>query len=114
MTRYLVNAEATYGFAIVLNPMTGNTENAQQFGTFETLEQAIEFYNSQIVEPYADQGPDVFNGGTKEYRKVFKQGGPLEWMNPLTDAEFQQPNQFGHGFHEVVVRFDNIQRLEQL
>lgn len=109
--KYLVQAEAIYAFSIVLNPILANMEAGQQYGPFETLDQAIDFYNGEIVESYSDEGPDVFNGGKKQYQKFFRQGGPLEWMNPLSEAEFATPNRFGHGFHEVAVRFDNIQRI---
>lgn len=112
MPRYHVTGIATYQFLLVLNPMMGNTENGQQFGPFETMEELKAFYDSQLVERYREEGPNTFDGGVKTYSKTFRKGGPLEWMNPLEDTEWTTPGLFGHGVHEILTKVDDIVKGE--
>lgn len=110
-----ITALATYEYVLVLNPMMSNTEARADFGPFPTKEALMVFYNAEKVEPYKDEGVDTFcdpynKTGKKMYRKCFRKGGPLEWMNPLNEQEMQEPGLFGHGIHEVLVKLDNIQR----
>jgi len=107
MARYMITGVGVYGFMLVLNPMMGNTENCKEFGPFDTKEQLMDFYNAEKVELYKDTGPNTFEGGTKVYNKSFKKGGPLEWMNPLWEGEFEKPNYNGHGIHECLLRVEN-------
>lgn len=83
---------------LVLNPMMGGVEGTEVF-EFETLEQLKAEYNSNLVEPYDDLGPDQYSDGEKNYSKTFRKGSPYEWMNPLTDGELENPGIFGHGIH---------------
>jgi len=116
--RYFVNAIAEYKFVLVLNSMMGNTEGATEFGPYDTRDQLLTFYEGELVEPYMDEGPDLFDysgsGKTKKYSKTFRKGGPLEWYNPLHGQEFYTPGYYGHGIHEVLVGVDSINKLELL
>lgn len=111
---YTAQVEVTTVFYLVLNPMTSNTETLSDTGPFNTRQEAIEFYESQRVEPYREEGPDMFSFGsnTKMYTKYFRKGSVLEWMNP-TDLEALQngPNVFNQGIHSVVSKTHILQRL---
>ena len=110
MTKYYINAIATYGFMLALNPMQRNTENFESFGPFVTLEALRVFYDGEKVEMYQEEGPNCFDGGVKVYNKSFRKDGPLEWMNPLTEVEWITPSYFGHGVHEEIMEVTNIVR----
>ena len=114
MTRYAISAIATYEYWLILNPMMGNTENGVQFGPFPTRQDAVAFHNNEMVTPYTEDGPCTFGGGTKSYSKTFRKGGPLEWMNPLQAPEFEKPDDFGHGIHEVLSHVDQVTKLHPL
>ena len=105
--RKQIQADGIYGYIWVLNPMMSNIENGTQFGPFETIEEAREFIENERVEPYQDEGPDMFNGGKmgKKYSKTFRKGGQLEWYNP---PHSEEPDHFGHGLHEVLLRVENV------
>lgn len=115
MTKYDISAIGVYQYLLILNPMMSNTESIQEFGPFTTREEAIEFYNSHKVDPYVEDGPDLFgNVKTKKYSKCFAKGSCLEWMNPLQTDEFEIPGYHGHGIHEVLVTLENIQKHHQI
>ena len=118
MYRWKVNCEIEYNYVLLLNPMTGNTENCVEFGPFPTVEAARAFYDAEKVELYEDMGPDFFStvGGTeKKYRKTFRKGGPLEWVNPIPDMYWTQPDpHYNHGLHEIVARVFNVERMYQI
>ncbi len=116
MPRFAVTAIANVQYWLLLNPMVGRIEAHDKFGPFESKEAALAFHDAEKVEPYDDEGRDFFafnEDATKIYRKNFRKGGPLEWANPLTPAEREQPGQWHHGVHEVV-EYDNIVRGAQL
>lgn len=114
MPAYQITAVGIFQYILVLNPMMSNTENGQEFGPFNTLQELKDYYQRELVEPYTDEGPNTFDGGTKKYRKTFRKGGPLEWMNPvhefipvfsqpdINSPEWGKPGHFGHGVHEVL------------
>ncbi len=111
MPRYNIQAVGIYGFVLVMNPMMGNTENQKEFGPFDTTEELMAFYNREKVEPYKDEGPNMFGPGVKTYHKSFRKGGPLEWMNSLTPREFEAPGYFGHGVREVLLRVEEVMKI---
>lgn len=113
MARSMLTAEVDISYYLVLNPMTGRVQEQSPTGPFSSKEEAITFYNNEKVEPYDDEGPDCFNGGTKNYRKAFRKGGPLEWCNPLSDDELQAPGIHGHGIHEKITLI-NIIRVDRI
>lgn len=111
MARYKLDCVGEFGFNLVLNPMQGNIEGYKRFGVFLTREEAIAFYQAEVVESYRESGPSTFGPGDKTYLKHFRKGGPLEWFNPLTEAEFEQQNSFGHGLEEVLIQVTQINKL---
>lgn len=109
MTKYQITGIGEYQWILVLNPMMSNTESGQEFGPFNTREELLAFYNSFKVEPYVDEGPDMFGHlEVKKYHKTFSKGSPLEWMNPLRDDELEQPGYHGHGIYEVLVNVEQV------
>lgn len=114
MAEYRITGIATYRYYIRLNPIMGKMEDIQHVGEFNTMEEALAFYNGEKVEPYQELGPDHYDpiaGTTKMYLKHFKKGGPLEWCNPLLPPEFNIPGRFGHGIVEDVVNVRDILRV---
>ena len=109
--RQQITAIATFEYVLVLNPMTGNTEQGAEFGPFPTRDAALAFYNGEKVENYSEEGPNMFGPEKKKYQKAFRKGGLLEWMNPLHPTELEQPGIFNHGIHEVVTKLDAIQKV---
>lgn len=113
-SRATVTAYVEISYILVLNPMTGNTENTAKFGPFPSKEVALQFHDSERVEVYSDEGPNLFDGGVKNYHKTFRQGGPLEWMNPLTDEEREVIGRYGHGVHECIMDIVSFQKVSPL
>lgn len=114
MSSYQITAIGDYQFYIILQPMMGNTEGKKEFGPFNTREELMAFYNAEKVEPYSEEGPNMFGDGPKQYRKSFRKGGPLEWMNPLMESEFEAPGWHGHGIYEVISNVRNIVKGTQV
>lgn len=121
MPRYQITAVGVYSYVLVLNPMMGNTENRAQFGPFNSLEELKAFYERDKVEPYQEEGPNTFDGGTKKYWKSFRKGSPLEHMNTLEGSCVGKDiidwtnvdgfrNHYGHGVHLVLDRCEGINR----
>lgn len=80
-------------FLLRLNPMRANAESNVIVARAETVDRLIVFVSSEYVEPYTDG----------EWRKYFRQGGPLEWFNP-PDANPWYPC-----FHDIGTLEDAIQ-----
>jgi hypothetical protein len=89
--------EVETGYILVMNPIYGKAEQQVVCGQFETHQEALDFHDSLIVEPYMDG----------HYRKSFKQGSPLELMNPLSHWERYNVGTFGHGIH----KFESVIRI---
>ena len=113
MAKFRVTAELEYEYVLVLNPMMSNTENFVEF-KYKTPEEAKRFYDGEKVEPYKEDGSNLFDGGTKQYHKSFRKGSPFEWLNPLMEHEWTTPGTHGHGLHEVIIGIENVVRLEQI
>ncbi len=113
MPKYIITGEVITGWFLVLNPMRSNAENRAKFGPYETAEAAKAFHSAELVPAYSDTAPDSFNvGSNKTYRKSFRAGGPLEWMNPLTENELITPGAFGHGIFEFEISSREISCVE--
>ena len=70
-------------WVLLMNDMrSSNIENYSPVCCAATREELVAFYESQKIDPYSDG----------KWGKSFKQGGPLEWYNPL-DEEWN-----GYGF----------------
>lgn len=62
----------THLFGILLNPMTGRTEAMRLVACSDMRSEVEALLSGERCEPYKDDN----------WHKVFKKGGPLEWMNP--------------------------------
>jgi hypothetical protein len=73
-------------FLLVLNDMRCNAENRVVVALAYTRNKLDDLIKAEKVEPYIDMGKDLFSSDidsdAKEYQKVFKKGGMLEWYNP--------------------------------
>jgi hypothetical protein len=59
-------------FVLQLNPMRSNAENVVPVARAETREVLLDFLRREAVESYISDN---------QWRKCFRQGGPLEWFN---------------------------------
>jgi hypothetical protein len=118
MPIYQIRAEGLFLYTLVLNPITANVESGVAVGQFHTGQAAKEFYEGELVEPYSEDGPSLYGGETKSYRKHFRKGGPLENFNHIEflngkydwDNEEGFSNNCGHGLHLVMQDLRNIDR----
>jgi hypothetical protein len=62
----------TTAYALLLNPMTDRTEAVRLVAVSDNRSELESLLTSEKVEPYSDDG---------RWRKVYRQGGPLEWFN---------------------------------
>ena len=96
-------------YKLILNPMTDRAESRSLVAVSTDYEKLVQWYSSQkATEPYRDG----------QWYKVFKQGSPLEWFNPVFSLELNNLALFGHGiadewvderiFEEVSRRGDPI------
>jgi hypothetical protein len=115
MSTFVCTCHIKYKYVLVLNPMMSNVESCQEFGPFDTAEQARSFYDQHLApEPYTEEGPNMFGDGVKKYSKMFRKDSPLEWNNPLYGNEWETPNHWGHGLHEVITSVTNVERGGQI
>ncbi len=93
---------------LIMNPMTGNTENTQLIALSLDKDKLKEWYEAEIApESYKDDGPNMFSGpATKSYHKIFKKGSVMEWMNPV--ANWDKLDHHGLGVHEEWTKEENI------
>lgn len=59
-------------FVLQLNPMQSNAENVVPVFRAESREELMALLQGEQVEPYTTDN---------QWRKCFRQGGPLEWFN---------------------------------
>lgn len=119
MPKYQITGVGHYVYYFVLNSMMANAEQGAKFGPFDTKELARAAYDAELVEPYSEEGPDLFDYGNerttpKMYRKVFRKGGWLEHFNPLEPHEWETPGIFGHGLYEVLDNVTNVVKGPQV
>ncbi len=124
MSRFYVNGIAEYAIVLVLNGIMHNADQpGTEFGPFDTIELARQFYNSHLVEPYIDSGPNMnYSGGSngtcaglqRTYHKTFRKGSPLEHYNPLSEEQWNCPDINGFGIHEVLTRITDVQRQYEI
>lgn len=122
MPIYKITGEGYYKYRLLLNPMMGGVEQCVEILTAETMAEIKAFYDSQLVEPYSDEGPDCYQFGstpqTKTYHKSFRKGGPLEWYNPLSNPQWDNEegfrDQWGHGVHFYVEGVGEIVRHQRI
>lgn len=87
-------------YYLVMNPVTDRAESGKITVMSDTKQRLIDFYNEQHVPVYDDGN----------FRKVFKQGGPLEWYNPVWS--FDGLDTFGHGIHVDWIDLENLPNLK--
>jgi len=97
---------------LILNPMRANTEASNLVAWSEDKDKLINWYKSQLVEPYIDADSPSFEcqGNYHNWQKVFAKGSELEWYNPM-DNEDYFPNCYGQGLVSEWVDIDFIQKI---
>lgn len=101
---------------LILNPMTGNTEDASLVAISDSRDKLLDWYRGErAVEPYVSIGESYFSAkgdfpenleGQHRYHKVFKQGSRLEWMNPMYNKD--ELDHYGHGINWEWVSEDTL------
>ena len=87
-------------FYLVMNPVTDRAETGRITVMSDSKERLIQYYKDQSVPTYDDGN----------FRKVFRQGGPLEWYNPIWT--FEGVDTFGHGLKEEWVQLSSLDTLK--
>ena len=87
-------------YFLIMNPVTDRAESGRIAMMSTSRQDLITAYENQQVVPYDDGN----------FRKVFKQGGPLEWFNPVWT--FEGVDTFGHGLSEDWVEIGNLTELQ--
>jgi hypothetical protein len=98
METRLVQQVKVYYF--IMNPVTDRAESGRIAMMSTSRQDLITAYENQQVVTYDDNN----------YRKFFKQGGPLEWYNPVWT--FEGVDTFGHGLSEDWVDIQNLEMLK--
>jgi hypothetical protein len=86
-------------YYFVMNPVTDRAEYGSIAMMSYDRDKLIAAYHSEYVERYQDD----------RFQKVFRQGGPLEWYNPIWDMD--QVDSFGHGLYSFWVDQENLNSL---
>jgi hypothetical protein len=86
-------------YYFVMNPVTDMAESGRIAMMSYDRDKLMAVYQSEIVEVYSDD----------RFRKSFRQGGPLEWYNPIWGMD--QVNSYGHGLHSDWVDQENLNTL---
>jgi hypothetical protein len=87
-------------YYLIMNPVTDRAESGRIAMMSTSRQSLISAYENEQVAIYDDSN----------FRKVFKQGGPLEWYNPVWTFEGVDP--FGHGLSEDWVDMENLPMLQ--
>lgn len=85
---------------LILNPMCERTEAATLVAWSDDKEKLIQWYKSQLVEPYTDSN----------WHKVFAKNGVLEWYNP-TNIESDGLDHWSHGITNEWVNQDILESV---
>jgi hypothetical protein len=91
--------EQTKIYYLVMNPVTDRAESGRIAMMSYDRDKLISTYQSERVEVYSDD----------RFRKSFRQGGPLEWFNPLYSMEGSDT--FGHGLQIDWVDSENVETI---
>lgn len=88
------------GFYLLMNPVYDRAEAQRAFGPFQSLQDAADYHQSQLV--VAEDGQPTRNKEENDpYRRSF-QSGPLFNMNPLSPVELSgQLGRFEHGIIQL-------------
>ncbi len=96
---------------LVLNPMTARTEAAELVAWSDDKDKLIEWYRSQMVEPYVETNLSSlgFHGKDYKWHKTFAKNSKLEWYNPTFDDG--SISSYGHGLHSEWIDEDALWRI---
>ena len=92
-------------YFLIMNMMRNKSESQSLVIISDSREKIIQYYNDNIVPLYEDKIMEF--EGEHTYRKNFKKGSELEWMNPLFDLNTIDYN--GFGIREEWFNFDTFQ-----
>jgi hypothetical protein len=87
-------------YFLIMNPVTDKAESGRITMMSTSRQDLITAYENEQVAIYDDGN----------FRKGFKQGGPLEWYNPVWTFEGVDP--FGHGLSEDWVDMQNLPNIK--
>jgi hypothetical protein len=87
-------------YYLIMNQVTDRAESGK-IAMMSTSRQ-------NLISAYENEQVAIYNDGN--FSKVFKQGGPLEWYNPVWTFEGVDP--FGHGLSEDWVDMENLSILQ--
>lgn len=95
-----------------MNPMRANTEAVDLVAWSDDRDKLIEWYKSNLVDPYVDNGNPSFecHGDSHNWHKTFLKGSELEWYNPI-DIE-QGINHWGQGLVSEWVAEDILDQIQ--
>lgn len=84
------------GFYLMMNPVYDRAEAARVFGPFDTLQEAVDYYNSQLIRD-VENNPTTESKDDDPYIRSFIPG-PLRNMNRLKLSNLAgDPGPFNHG-----------------
>jgi len=92
-------------YKLIMNPMTGRTEDSDLIAWSTERESLINWYSNQL------ESKQYLDGG---WRKTFKKESTLEWYNPLYDLLYnlEEINSYGQGIQEEWVNEEHIPSIE--
>lgn len=86
---------------LIMNPMTGRTEDANLVAWSTDKNSLINWYNNELEsEPYSDGN----------WHKTFKKESHLEWYNPIYDLE--KLDHYGQGVQKEWVNEEFLPNIE--
>lgn len=87
-------------YTLSLNPMMDLSHVCHRIAMSYEKQKLIDWYYSQIaLEPYIEDGVNIFSEAPTKWYKVFKKDSKLEWYNPcLKDFELDS---YGNGIREM-------------
>ena len=85
-------------YVLVLNTF-GAAEEGEIVAVSDDYNRLVSWYNDQFAqEGYREDG----------WYKTFKKGSPIEYNNPCHTTALTETRPFGHGIHDVWVKFDDL------
>jgi hypothetical protein len=96
-------------YLLNLNPMQERLEAGHVVAISPSREALVDFYDSERVPGYDEDGYNVYAMQPCIWRKAFKKAGPLEWYNPM--EWYDKINHWGHGIHEQWLPIDKVREF---
>ena len=104
-TRTITEAKV---YSLVMNGIFQKAEDCFIVKISFEKQSLIDFYRAERCEPYKREYNGIF------YTLHFKEGGPLQFCNPIHWFEcglYDQINTFGEGIHEEWIELNQAQEL---